>query len=81
MPIGSLQAGQHADFVALDINDLSLAPKKELFANMIYAMQSGAVSTVVIGGRIVFDHGKLQTITESSIGGRVDQLFAKWDQR
>ncbi|WP_345773379.1 hypothetical protein [Paenibacillus sp. 19GGS1-52] len=48
---------------------------------MIYAMQSGAVSTVVIGGRIVFDHGKLQTITESSIGGRVDQLFAKWDQR
>lgn len=81
MPIGSLQAGQHADFVALDINDLSLAPKKELFANMIYAMQPGAVSTVVVAGRIVFEHGKLQTVSESYIGGRVDQLFAKWDQR
>ncbi|MRN51633.1 amidohydrolase family protein [Paenibacillus monticola] len=81
MPIGSLQAGQHADFVALDINDLSLAPKKELFANMTYAMQPGAVSTVVVAGRIVFEHGKLQTVSESSIGGRVDQLFAKWDMR
>ncbi len=81
MPIGSLQAGQHADFVALDINDLSLAPKKELFANMIYAMQPGAVSSVVVAGRIIFEHGKLQTISESSIGGRVDQLFAKWDLR
>lgn len=81
MPIGSLQAGQHADFLALDSNDLSLAPKKELFANMVYAMQPGAVSTVVVAGRIVFEHGKIQTISESSIGGRVDQLFAKWDQR
>ncbi len=79
MPIGSIEAGQHADFAALDMQDLSLAPKKELFANMVYAMQPGAVTTVVVGGKIVFEHGKLLTVSESAIGGRVDRLFEKWD--
>ncbi|MHA6534744.1 amidohydrolase family protein [Paenibacillus sp. BAC0078] len=79
MPIGSIEAGQHADFAALDIHDLSLAPKKELFANMVYAMQPGAVTTVVVGGKIIFEQGKILTVSESSIGGRVDRLFEKWD--
>jgi 5-methylthioadenosine/S-adenosylhomocysteine deaminase len=78
MPIGSIEAGQYADFVALDIHDLSLAPKKELFANMVYSMQPGAVSKVVVAGRLVFDHGIIQTVSESSIGKRVDQLFEQW---
>ncbi|MNC49243.1 S-triazine hydrolase [compost metagenome] len=80
MPIGSIEAGQHADFAALDLHDLSLAPKRELFANMVYAMQPGAVSTVVVGGKIVFEQGKILTVSESAIGGRVDQLFEKWDK-
>ncbi|MNC48956.1 N-ethylammeline chlorohydrolase [compost metagenome] len=80
MPIGSIEAGQHADFAALDLHDLSLAPRKELFANMVYAMQPGAVSTVVAGGRIVVEQGKILTVPEASIGRRVEQLFEKWDK-
>ncbi|MBW4081448.1 amidohydrolase family protein [Paenibacillus sp. S150] len=80
MPIGSIAAGQHADFAALDIRDLSLAPRKELFANMVYAMQPGAVSKAVVGGKLVFEQGKILTVSEASIGGRVDRLFEKWDK-
>lgn len=79
MPIGSIEAGQHADFAALNVHDLSLAPKKELFANMVYAMQPGAVTTVVVGGKIVVEHGKIVTVSDSAIGERVDRLFEKWD--
>lgn len=78
LPVGSLEIGQHADFVALDTHDLSLAPRKELFSNMVYAMQPGAVSTVVVGGRIVFEDGKLSAVSESDIGRRVDELFERW---
>ncbi|WP_342564539.1 amidohydrolase [Paenibacillus sp. FSL R7-0345] len=78
LPAGSLETGQYADFVALDLHDLSLAPRQELFANMVYAMQPGAVSSVVVGGRVVFDGGKLLTVPEAAIGRRVDELFDKW---
>jgi 5-methylthioadenosine/S-adenosylhomocysteine deaminase len=45
---------------------------------MVYAMQPGAVSTVVVGGRVVFEDGKLLTVSESVISRRVDELFEKW---
>ncbi|WP_028612238.1 amidohydrolase family protein [Paenibacillus harenae] len=78
LPIGSIEAGKAADFAALDIQDLSLAPKRELFANMVYAMQPGAIAHVVVGGRHVFRHGCLLTVTEQEISSRVDRLFDKW---
>ncbi|CAM4172856.1 amidohydrolase [Paenibacillus alkaliterrae] len=78
LPTGSLEAGKAADFIALDLLDLSLAPKRELFANMVYAMQPGAIAHVVIGGRPVFSEGKLLTVTGQEIGSRVDRLFDKW---
>ncbi|WP_169082973.1 amidohydrolase family protein [Paenibacillus sp. PL91] len=78
MPIGVLEQGAYADFVALDIDDLSLAPKNELFANMVYAMQPGAISYVVVGGKVIVDNGKLTTVPERNIVHRVDSLFDKW---
>jgi 5-methylthioadenosine/S-adenosylhomocysteine deaminase len=80
MPIGSLEPGKHADFVSLDLHDLSLAPRNELFANMVYAMQPGAVSHTVVGGRIVYEQGRIQTVSEFTIGKRVEQLFDKWSK-
>jgi 5-methylthioadenosine/S-adenosylhomocysteine deaminase len=81
LPIGSLEAGKYADFVAIDLDDLSLAPKKELFANMVYAMQPGAITHVVVNGRTVFDKSGIQTVSEREISRLVEQLLDKWPQR
>ncbi|MDU2242577.1 MAG: amidohydrolase [Paenibacillus sp.] len=78
LPIGSLEAGKYADFTAIDVNDLSLAPKGELFANMVYAMQPGAITNVVVAGRSVFDKSGIRTVSERTIGRKVEQLFEKW---
>ncbi|OBZ16983.1 MULTISPECIES: amidohydrolase family protein [Bacillales] len=78
LPIGVLEQGAYADFVALDVHDMSLAPKNELFANMVYAMQPGAISYVVVGGKVIVDNGKLTTVPERNIVHRVDSLFDKW---
>ncbi|CAG7638523.1 amidohydrolase family protein [Paenibacillus allorhizosphaerae] len=78
LPVGTIAIGMHADFVALDINDLSLAPKNELFANMVYSMQPNAISHVVVAGKVIVENGRVTTVREQRIVDRVDRLFAKW---
>lgn len=80
MPVGAIEQGAYADFVALDVNDLSLAPKTELFANMVYAMQPNAISHVVVAGNVVVESGKLTTVPEQKIVDRVDRLFDRWSK-
>ncbi|MMZ63818.1 N-ethylammeline chlorohydrolase [compost metagenome] len=77
LPIGSLQTGMAADFVALNVHDLSLTPKTELFANMVYAMQPGAITHVVTNGKLIVDEGLLVNIAERQIVSRVDELFER----
>jgi 5-methylthioadenosine/S-adenosylhomocysteine deaminase len=77
LPIGTLESGHYADFATIDINDLSLAPKNELFANMVYAMQPSAIKKVVVNGRLIYDSAGILTVSEREIGGRVDSLFER----
>ncbi|AJY74101.1 amidohydrolase family protein [Paenibacillus beijingensis] len=81
MPVGTIEAGAYADFIALDINDLSLSPKNELFANMVYAMQPNAISHVVVAGRVVVEEGRIATVSEQKIVDRVDRLFEQWSRQ
>ncbi|MFB4212740.1 amidohydrolase family protein [Shouchella sp. JSM 1781072] len=76
---GELAIGKKADFVSLKMNDLSLAPKRELFANVVYSMQPTAISDVVVAGKTVVSNGTLKTVSENTIGKKIDQLFKKWD--
>ena len=77
LPVGSLETGQFADFVGIDVHDLSLAPRTELFANMVYAMQPQAIKQVVVNGKLVVDASGLLTVSEREIGQKVDQLWEK----
>ncbi|MCZ8518163.1 MULTISPECIES: amidohydrolase family protein [Paenibacillus] len=81
LPAGELAAGKYADFAVLNPRDLSLTPRGELLANMVYAMQPNAVTHVVVGGRIVYGQGALQTVPEKEIVRRVDALFDDWRDR
>jgi 5-methylthioadenosine/S-adenosylhomocysteine deaminase len=79
LPTGVIQEGYKADFVTLDLNDLSLSPKQELFANVVYSLQPGAIKDVLVNGEIIVEEGTLQTVSEHSIIGKVDRLFEKWN--
>lgn len=75
---GDLRAGKEADFVSLDLDDLSLSPKQELFANVVYSMQPNAIKDVVVNGEMVVASGVLRTVSEKSIVSKVDTLIEKW---
>lgn len=78
LPVGELKAGMAADFVTLDLSDLSLLPKPELFANIVYSMQPTAIRDVYVAGKKVVGNGKLQSVREEKIVQLVDAVSKKW---
>ncbi|MCM3701934.1 amidohydrolase family protein [Paenibacillus macerans] len=78
LPVGVLEEGYRADFVSLDLGDLSLAPKTELLVNIVYAMQPTAIRDVVVNGRLIAAGGTLLTVAEQDIVAKVNALFEKW---
>ena len=75
---GELKEGLAADFVSLNLDDLSLSPTNELFANLIYSMQPSAISEVVVDGKLILKNSQLVNIPEKKIVTEVNNLFTKW---
>lgn len=75
---GELKEGLAADFVSLNLDDLSLSPTNELFANLIYSMQPSAISEVVVDGKLILKKSQLVNIPEKKIVTKVNNLFSKW---
>jgi 5-methylthioadenosine/S-adenosylhomocysteine deaminase len=57
--VGSLRAGNHADLVLLRTDLPGVAPVHDAVAAIVLAMDTRAVDTVVVGGRIVKRDGQL----------------------
>ncbi|SDZ35411.1 5-methylthioadenosine/S-adenosylhomocysteine deaminase [Evansella caseinilytica] len=81
LEVGELRAGYKGDFVTLDLADLSLAPKTELLANIVYSMQPTAIKDVAVDGKIIVREGKLQTVSEKKLVRRVEQLLETWSAK
>ncbi|AJY73396.1 amidohydrolase family protein [Paenibacillus beijingensis] len=81
LPVGVIREGYKADFVTLDLYDMSLSPKTELFANVVYSLQPNAIRDVIVNGRKIVQNGILGTVAEKSIVSKVDRLFEKWQSK
>lgn len=80
LPVGSIAPGQHADLVALDLDDLSLHPLTTIERQIVHSMQATAISKVMVGGEVVVDHGRLTQFDGSEIRRRVDAVTQGWSR-
>ncbi len=79
LPIGEIAPGRRADFVSLDINDISLQPANRLIKNIVYAMSPQAIRSVWVDGRQRLVDGELTGwLTLREISARVQVLTEKW---
>ncbi len=65
--IGRIEEGYIADIVLIDKNSVSLAPKTNIFANILYSMSDRAIDTVIVNGEVVVKNGKLTKIDIQSV--------------
>lgn len=78
LPVGTLEAGSHADFTVIDLEDLSMQPRQNALKNLVYSSQPSAIRAVYVAGEKVFEHGQLLTIPESEIVRRIQKTTANW---
>ena len=65
--LGSIEPGNKADLILLDMQKPHLTPQHDPLANTVYAAQSSDVKTVIIDGRIVMKDRQVLTIDEEKV--------------
>jgi 5-methylthioadenosine/S-adenosylhomocysteine deaminase len=79
LPIGELSAGYRADFVALDLDDISLQPPNRLLKNIVYAMSPQAIRGVWVDGQQRLRNDELTgSLSLRDISARVQRLTKHW---
>lgn len=75
LPVGRIEPGYLADFMAIDLGDLSLQPApfptSALLPNFVYASQPSAVRRVVVAGCEVARDGEALRVPAKEIAARV----------
>jgi 5-methylthioadenosine/S-adenosylhomocysteine deaminase len=60
--IGSLSPGKKADIITLDTNKPHLTPMYNPVSHIVYAVRGNDVSATIIGGRVLMEERRLNTI-------------------
>ncbi|CAN5667451.1 amidohydrolase [soil metagenome] len=78
LPVGSFARGGYADLVALDLDDLSLHPVATIERQVVSSMQATAIATVMVGGEVVAQRGRLTRFDLAEVRARVAETTAPW---
>jgi guanine deaminase len=65
--IGRIAVGYKADLVLLDLTHINYVPLHDLLTQIVFTENGSAVDSVMIGGRMVLDRGRLTTIDEARL--------------
>lgn len=65
--LGSLEAGNRADLIIVDLDRPHLCPQHDLHSLLAYSAQAGDVETVIIDGVVVMEERRLLLIDEERV--------------
>lgn len=78
LPVGAIAKGMKADFVGLDLDDLSLYPPGNLERHVVHSMQPTAIVKVMVGGRLVAEGHTSTTLALDDLRARITATTSKW---
>ncbi len=61
--IGRIAPGYKADILILDLSAITFVPLNDVTNQLVNAEDGGAIESVMIGGRMVLDHGRFTTFS------------------
>ncbi|MBN3123878.1 amidohydrolase family protein [Pectobacterium brasiliense] len=78
--VGSLTPGKQADLILINAGDINLYPSGNAFGTVVHATERSNIDTIMIGGRIVKQNGKVLGVDSTRLRAAIDEsrehLFA-----
>jgi imidazolonepropionase-like amidohydrolase len=71
--LGAIAPGRKADLVLLRADSVFLRPLADPVNALVYAETGASVDTVLVGGRVVVDGGRVTTVDEARIYARAQE--------
>ena len=65
--IGKIEKGFLADLIFIDLKKSCMIPMHDIVSNIVYALNSFCVDTVIIDGRVIMENRKILTVNEGEI--------------
>ena len=77
--VGRLDPGYAADIVFLDLRHIHYVPLRAPLLQLAFAENGAAVDSVMIGGRMVLEHGSMLTVDENRLREEAQDAAARLD--
>jgi 5-methylthioadenosine/S-adenosylhomocysteine deaminase len=74
---GSLEAGKSADFIAIDMTGIHMAPNHQVESNIVYAASGTEVTHSWVAGKNVVKNGQLQSLDSDALRHKAADWRAK----
>lgn len=75
--IGRIAAGYKADLVFVDATHINYVPLRDATRQIVFTENGAAVDSVMIGGRMVLEHGRLTTVDEGKMRTDVERAVER----
>lgn len=75
--LGRIAKGFKADIVFLDLDHINYVPLTDITNQLVHAEDATAVDSVMVGGRLVLEQGRLTTLDEAAIRSQVREAVAE----
>ena len=75
--IGRLAPGYKADVVFIDLGALHYVPMNDFIQQLVFAEDGTGVDSVMVGGRMVMEHGRLTNIDLARIRHQAEEAVAR----
>jgi 5-methylthioadenosine/S-adenosylhomocysteine deaminase len=75
--IGRLAPGYEADIVFLDLTNIGYVPLNDVLLQLVNGESGAAVTSVMIGGRLVLDGGRMLTVDEAKVHREAERAIAR----
>lgn len=84
LPIGLLEKGMKADFIGVDLEDLSMMPisddLEQILPNIVYSMEPTAIKEVVIDGVKTIQKGEVVSVSEKEVKKKIKETMNHLNQ-
>ncbi len=75
--IGRIEKGYLADLAFIDLAALHYVPANDIVAQLVFGEDGTGVDSVMVGGRMVLDHGRLTNVDLSRLRARAEEAMAR----